>query len=136
MKSSISETIQPSNNKGSAYDVYEIQYDVKLAANIIRTRLELKKTQEDIAKILKTSQSAIARAESGNQPTSHKLLKKLARAFEAKLTPPDFILTKNIQSITLDEYVSGKTESQSSGVFFKTSFPTTPQQTFQPINTL
>ncbi len=92
MSASTSKKLQEFDQGGSAFDVYEIQYDVKLAASIINTRLKLSLTQEELAEKLGTLQPAIARAESGDQPPSHKLLKKLARAFGARLIPPSFVL--------------------------------------------
>jgi transcriptional regulator with XRE-family HTH domain len=94
------------NNMNKNFDLYEIQYDVQLAANIINARVNIGMTQQDLAQKLKTSQPAIARAENGDQPPSHKMLKKIARAFGARLTPPDFILEstaeKAIFSFMLD----------------------------------
>lgn len=69
-------------------DVKNIQYDVQLAANIIQARLDAGLTQEGLAKKMKTAQSAIARAEDGNVPPGHALLKRIAQALNLYLEPP------------------------------------------------
>lgn len=79
-------------NKMTKTDFYNLQYDVRLAGNIIRTRLQLGMTQEELAQKMGKLQPAIARAENGDTPPSHNLLKQLAHAFGARLTPPDFVL--------------------------------------------
>ena len=78
------------------FDLYEIDYDVKLAANIIDARLKRNMTQEELAQKLNTKQPAIARAENGDSPPSHKLLKKIARILRAKLQPATFELENDI----------------------------------------
>lgn len=78
------------SSNDSAFDVYEIQHDVQLAANIINARMRRGMTQTELAKEMDMVQPAIARSESGNRPPSHKLLKKIARALGAKLIPQDF----------------------------------------------
>lgn len=107
MNSSISLQSHISSNEGSAFDVYEIQYDVQLAANIIDTRMKRGMTQEELAKKMKTVQPVIARAENGNLPPSHKLLKKIARALEARLIPASFALeesSQTLQSFSISKY--------------------------------
>lgn len=79
-----------SNNNSRAFDVYEIEYDVQLAASIIEARMSKNITQATLARLLNTHQPAIARAENGNRPPSHSLLKKIARALGLKLLPPRF----------------------------------------------
>ena len=74
----------------TAFEVQGIQYDVKIAAQIIKIRLAKKLTQEELAKKLGTSQTAIARLEKGNVPPSHKMLKRIAKAFVMRLEPPKF----------------------------------------------
>lgn len=83
-----------SNMNTSPFVVYDIQYDVQLSANIIKARRARNLTQEELAKKIKTVQPAIARAENGGSPASHKLLKKIARVLDAKLIPPNFELNR------------------------------------------
>lgn len=74
------------------FDVYEIQYDVQLAARIIDTRNKRGMTQKQLAKKLKVVQPVIARLENGTNPPTHKLLKAVAKALNAQIIPPDFHL--------------------------------------------
>lgn len=105
MNSSTSTNYRSNKDTGSVFDTYEIQYDVQLAANIIGTRMKLGLTQMDLAKKMKTVQPVVARAESGDTPPSHKLLKKIARAFGARLIPANFILEEQMLStITVSAY--------------------------------
>lgn len=75
----------------TAFEVQGIQYDVKIAAQIVEIRLAKKMTQRQLAKKLNTTQTAIARLEAGYVPPSHKMLKRLAKAFVMRLEPPKFI---------------------------------------------
>ena len=72
-------------------DIHDIQYDVQLAANIIEARLKKNLTQAELANEMGILQPAIARAENGNTPPTHKLIKKIARALGAHLIPPRFV---------------------------------------------
>lgn len=105
-----------SKDKGSVFDVYEIQYDVQLAANIIQTRMKLGMTQEGLARKMKTVQPVIARAENGNIPPSHKLLKKIARAFEARLIPASFEFENHSRIVFMVNSYSAKTENEMSSL--------------------
>lgn len=71
-------------------DCYEDDYDIQIAVNIVKLRIDRGITQAQLAKKLKTKQSAIARMESGNRPVSHKMLKKIARALNAIVLAPSF----------------------------------------------
>lgn len=96
MNSSTYKMISESNKQNSVFDVYEIQYDVQLASNIIEARLKMNLTQEELAKRMNVVQPAVARAENGNTPPTHKLLKKFARTLGARLIPPKLVFQKEI----------------------------------------
>lgn len=71
-------------------DINETQYDVQLAANIIKARMDKGWSQDKLAKKVGTLQPAIARAEAGNIPPSHAFLKRIARALDLEIKPPSF----------------------------------------------
>lgn len=71
--------------------INSIQYDVQLAANIVRARMERGMTQKQLAKRVGVVQPAIARAENGRVPPTHSLLKKIAKALKMRLIPSDFV---------------------------------------------
>lgn len=56
----------------------------QLARIVIRRRVELSLTQEDLAKRMGTSHSAISRIESGQHSTSVQTLQRLAAALEMR----------------------------------------------------
>ncbi|OGJ38661.1 MAG: hypothetical protein A2182_00020 [Candidatus Pacebacteria bacterium RIFOXYA1_FULL_38_18] len=66
-----------------AFDELQPEYD--LICQMIDKRLEKKMTQKDLADKIGTKQSAISRLESGDANPSFKFLKKVAKAFDAKL---------------------------------------------------
>lgn len=105
-----------SKQDDTMFDVYDIQYDVQLAANIITARMKRGVTQRALAEKMNMVQPAIARAESGNTPPSHKLLKKIARALEAKIVPPNFELENAPLMLSFGTTVA-KTYSDSSQMF-------------------
>lgn len=67
---------------------WEDAYDIDLSSVITTARVTSGLTQEELAKRAETTQSSIARAESGSVLPSHGLLKKVARAVGASLTAP------------------------------------------------
>lgn len=95
------------------FDVYEIQYDVQLAANIMNARQKAGVTQEELARKIGTSQPAVARAENGETPPSHKLLKKIARAIGVRILPPQYVLMTEEVSAELRKVVRYEATSKS-----------------------
>ena len=65
------------------YDALEPEF--QLAAALIRLRLSKGLTQEELAKVLNTKQSSIARLESGSSLPSLSMIKKVADALDAEL---------------------------------------------------
>jgi transcriptional regulator with XRE-family HTH domain len=65
------------------YEALEPEY--QLAATLIRLRLAKGLTQDELAKVLNTKQSSIARLESGSSLPSLSMVKKVADALDAKL---------------------------------------------------
>lgn len=66
------------------YDDLAPEY--QLVSSIIDARLKQKMSQKDLADKVGTKQSAISRLESGNYNPSLKLLQKVARALNARLS--------------------------------------------------
>lgn len=62
----------------SAYDAMQSEYDI--AKQLITERLKAKLTQKDVAKKMKTTQSVVARFESGAQRPSLKTIQSYAKA--------------------------------------------------------
>ncbi|MFH2118354.1 MAG: helix-turn-helix transcriptional regulator [Candidatus Paceibacterota bacterium] len=62
-----------------------LQPEFEFMQQMIDKRLEKNMTQSDLAKKIGTKQSAISRLESGDANPSFKFLKKVAKAFDAKL---------------------------------------------------
>ena len=67
-----------------AYDALEPEF--ALASALIGKRIQRGLTQADLARLIGTKQSAIARLESGTYNSSLKMLEKVAKALDAKLT--------------------------------------------------
>ncbi len=65
------------------YEALEPEY--RLAAGLIRLRLEKGLTQEDLARLLNTKQESIARLESGSSLPSLSTIKRVADALDAEL---------------------------------------------------
>ncbi len=65
------------------YEALEPEY--KLASDLIRLRISKGLTQEELAKILHTRQSAIARLESAGSLPSLSTVKRVAEALDADL---------------------------------------------------
>ncbi|HEX9817630.1 MAG TPA: helix-turn-helix transcriptional regulator [Patescibacteria group bacterium] len=65
------------------HDALQPEYD--LIRQMIDQRLAKNMTQADLARKIGTKQSAISRLESGDANPSFKFLKKVAKAFNAKL---------------------------------------------------
>jgi ribosome-binding protein aMBF1 (putative translation factor) len=66
-----------------SYHSLKLQYE--MADQVITFRKQLKITQADLAKKMKTTQSAVARFESARQTPSLKFLTKLANSLDKKL---------------------------------------------------
>ena len=62
------------------YESHQTEFDIARA--LIRARLRAKMTQLDVAKNMKTSQSQIARLESGNHLPSLSTIKRYATAID------------------------------------------------------
>lgn len=67
-----------------AWEDSEVEY--QLAVKLIDARLRAKMSQRDLAQRVKTSQAAISRIEAMNANPSLFFLKRLAQAFNTKLT--------------------------------------------------
>jgi len=67
----------------AAYDDLEPEY--KIIESVIRHRIEKNLTQKQLAEKMGTTQSAIARLESGNANPSLAFLKRMAAALNTKL---------------------------------------------------
>jgi len=67
----------------AAYDDLEPEY--KIIEAVIRHRIEKNLTQKQLAEKMGTTQSAIARLESGNANPSLAFLKRMAAALDTKL---------------------------------------------------
>ena len=63
----------------------ELQPEFAIIEKIIRARIEEGITQKDLAKRMKTKQSAISRLESGRANPSLSFLQRLAKALDARL---------------------------------------------------
>ena len=65
------------------YEALEDEFAIMKA--VIKARIDAKLTQEELAKLMNTSQAAIARLENGRQLPSIKTLEKLAKATGTKI---------------------------------------------------
>lgn len=65
------------------YEKQEPIFDI--ARQVIHLRISRNKTQEELARLVKTKQPSIARIESGNSSSSLKMLEKIAKALGGKL---------------------------------------------------
>lgn len=65
------------------YEKQELTFDI--AKQVIHLRISKNKTQEELAKLVKTKQPSIARIESGNSLPSFKMLEKISKALGGKL---------------------------------------------------
>lgn len=63
----------------------ELQPEFEIIEKIIRSRIEEGITQKELAKRMKTRQSAISRLESGRANPSLSFLQRLAKALDARL---------------------------------------------------
>lgn len=88
----------------------ESQFEQNLAKLIIRERLKRGLTQSDLAKMVGTKQSGIARLESGDYPTSTTFLKKLSKALGLSLQIKDFVIT--FESTNRYSYASTKAKDE------------------------
>jgi len=93
------------------------KYDFATCHLISEARLKAGLTQKELADLVGTQQPSIARAENGSVLPGHSLLKKIALAIGAPLSPPKFNFMENIKTtefayssygsqapVTLEEY--------------------------------
>lgn len=66
------------------WEATEVEYQI--ARSLIKRRLELGLSQEELARKAATKQPAISRLEVGSQAPSVSLLKKIAKALDSSLT--------------------------------------------------
>ncbi len=64
----------------------ETEVEYQIARSLIKRRLSLGLSQEDLAKKTATKQPAISRLESGNQVPSISFLKRIAKALNSTVT--------------------------------------------------
>lgn len=74
---------------------WEDDYDFDVSHLITEARVHAGLTQKELAGLIGTKQSGIARAERGSTPPGHGLLKKIARAIGTRLVPPRFAFIGN-----------------------------------------
>lgn len=74
-----------SNNRKVAEEYKKLQPEFDLIRPFIELRLQRNLTQAQVARKMHTTQSAIARLESGSTNPSLNLLNKLARSLDARL---------------------------------------------------
>lgn len=72
-------------DKEIAKEYEKLGPEFELAEMVIRKRLEKGMTQEQLAEIIGTKQTAISRLESGNYNPSLHFLRKVARALSSQL---------------------------------------------------
>lgn len=82
-------------------EVNDIRLDIALAINKIRIKCGL--TQKELAKKMKTKQTAISRAESGDYLPSLSFLERMAKALGAELIAPKFAFLKEPNNKNLNE---------------------------------
>jgi ribosome-binding protein aMBF1 (putative translation factor) len=63
----------------------EIEYLVKIGAAISETREKVGLSQNELAKLLNTTQSVVSRIENGNQNLTLKMLKQIANVLNSHL---------------------------------------------------
>ena len=75
-----------SNNSEVAEEYKKLQPEFDLIRQVINLRLQRNMTQTQVAKKMNTTQSAIARLESGNTNPTVNFLRKLARSLDTNLS--------------------------------------------------
>jgi len=106
---SLKENLLKDNNFSKEYfDKTNIAFEV--AEMVKEERMKNGLTQKDLAKLLKTKQSSIARLERGNCLPSLNFLEKIAQALNTKLLPPKFLSMSESKTIIImnqTSYFSG-----------------------------
>jgi ribosome-binding protein aMBF1 (putative translation factor) len=84
--SAVGEGVHRRTRRSSAYSEAKAELEPyeQLARIVIRRRMELELTQEELASRMGTSHSAISRIESGQHSTSVQTLQRLAAALEMR----------------------------------------------------
>lgn len=77
-------------DKGVEREYKKLDLSFELSKMLIKARLIKNFTQANLARILKTKQSSIARLESGEYLPSLTTLVRIAKAYNAELIPPRF----------------------------------------------
>jgi len=83
--------------------------DLPLEVSKILTGARIKRdmTQKQLAEIISTKQSAIARAENGHDLPTWNLLQKIAVALQMILLPPKLIPTEDIEAFMISSNTKG-----------------------------
>ena len=76
-------------------------FPYQLSRELVRARISKGLTQKELAGLLKTSQSAIARAESGTTAPATSFLMRLAKVYKSYLIPPKFAFLENGPQLSL-----------------------------------
>lgn len=89
-------------------ETYVKEYDklitsFEIAKMVIQARTKRNITQKELAKLVGTGQSSIARLESGENPPSLNFLEKIAGALNMMLLPPLFIPKEEVAYIAKSE---------------------------------
>ena len=92
----------------------DTQHMQDLALQIIEARINKGMTQKELAELIGTRQSSIARLESGTSYPTIPFLKRIAKVLEVKLLLPKFVFeeshqveTKNSSATSADTYITG-----------------------------
>jgi ribosome-binding protein aMBF1 (putative translation factor) len=83
------------------YEKKDIKLDIALAVDEARIIRGL--TQGELARKMKTKQSAISRVEAGNYLPSLSFLERMAKALETELIAPKFAFLEENKGIAIDE---------------------------------
>ena len=73
----------------------------QLSRELVRARISKGLTQKELARLMRTSQSAIARAENGTSAPATSFLTRLAKIYKSYLIPPKFAFLDNQSSHSL-----------------------------------
>lgn len=103
------------------YEKLDLAFEI--SKMLIRARIIKGLTQEQLADLIKTKQSGIARLENGTNLPSLRLLEKIAKAYKTDLLPPKF-------KFLVQEEISTKLESGVTWTF-NTIIPNTDHPEWQ-----
>lgn len=84
-----------------AFDEMSLSFDI--ARTVIQARVQRNMTQKELAELVETGQSSIARLESGESLPSLSFLKKIAKALHMVLLPPLFIPEEEVKYLATSE---------------------------------